>query len=192
MEFIFHPIHTDHLHLNEVEWNTLLRHFIMDLKGFRLGNQLMKELKHHFDRGCHIIITNKDQTQTIYPKTQYIDSQHVTVVFPSTPYFVDVGGVNSRHQPLVMFLIHELIHCVRIFRGLDRLNLNEKETISGSMMIKDHIISENQFAKHFGLAQRSSHKCTDVYVYDNPKTHQNRCHFTKDSFLTYGWTPTHH
>lgn len=225
-QIIYHSINTSELNLDQLEWTQMIHDFIYKLDNFRLGqiflHQLIKQLKNDH----HLVITNKDDSITIYPKFHRLDKKHVIIVVPSTPYFVSTARLrlDARHasihpdlinlcqyhsikdpidpklcqnlleyhnQPILIQFIHELIHCLRAFKGLHKPKIEEAATIYGlsDYTLKIHGIefTENTLNEHYGLLPRISHESQDIYVLDDHKTHDNRVHFTKHSFYTFGW-----
>jgi len=94
------------------------------------------------------------------------------------------------HVPQTYFItfVHELIHCIRFFEGINLTTSEEEDaTIYGiknkSLIIDGSEVTENTMRKEWGKSPRISHNSTNEFIADIPRTNVNRHKYTKDSFM---------
>ena len=72
-------------------------------------------------------------------------------------------------QPVVVVLFHELIHALRLFKGIHDNNVEEEATMYGiigsSLYLNGTLVTENTFRREIGLSPRISHESQYLHVY---------------------------
>jgi hypothetical protein len=98
------------------------------------------------------------------------------------------GLIGKAPQTYFITFVHELIHCIRFFEGINLSTSDEEDaTIYGvknkSLVIDGYEVTENTVRKEWGKPPRISHASRDVFVADIPRTNVNRDKFSKSSFF---------
>lgn len=97
------------------------------------------------------------------------------------------GLIAESPQTYFIMFVHELIHCVRFFDGINiSSSLEEDATIYGiknkSLIIDGSEITENSIRKEWGKPPRISHGSKPLFIADLPYTNVNETKFKKSSF----------
>lgn len=192
----FRNIPTDVLHLEENEWKNMIKSFLAKLTLKPYGNIITKKLINFISNGYNITVANVDPEYclTIYPKIKYIDSQNVMIVYPNVAYFTEIEVENKTIKPMTYFIgfVHELIHCLRHFEGIDyNTQTEEANTIYGTpkgilkynLLGKEIVITENAIRNEWGLPNRISHRAYEIYCHNIYRTYDNRSKFSKSDFF---------
>jgi hypothetical protein len=98
------------------------------------------------------------------------------------------GLVSYAPQTYFITFVHELIHCVRFFEGINLTTTDEEDaTIYGikhkTLVIEGSEITENTIRKEWDKPPRISHASTSEFVADLSRTNVNRDKFSKASFM---------
>jgi len=79
-----------------------------------------------------------------------------------------------KFQPVVVMLFHELLHALRLFRGIHKQDTEEESTMYGiignSLYLEGKLITENTFRRNLGLFPRISHDAKYIHVYGTSDT----------------------
>ena len=99
------------------------------------------------------------------------------------------GLIGRSPQTYFITFVHELIHCVRFFEGLNlSSSLEEDATIYGiknkTLIIDGCEITENIIRKEWNKPPRISHNSISLFVADLPRTNVNESKYNKLSFMT--------
>ena len=77
-------------------------------------------------------------------------------------------------QPIVVMLFHELVHALRLLKGIRNSDREEESTMYGingnSLYLEGKLITENTFRKELGLLPRISHDSEYLHVYGTSNT----------------------
>lgn len=98
------------------------------------------------------------------------------------------GLISKSPQTYFITFVHELIHCIRFFEGINLSSSCEEDaTIYGvqnkSLVIDGYEITENSIRKEWGKPPRISHGSNDLFVADLSRTNVNSHKFCKSSFF---------
>lgn len=194
LEFITIP--TNDLHLDEIEWRNMIKSFLAKLISKPYGNIITQKLIKFISNGYKITVSNIDPEycQTIYPKIKYIDSRNAMIVYPNVAYFTEIEVEDKTVKPMSHFIgfVHELIHCLRHFEGIDsNTKTEEANTIYGTsegvlkynVSGKEITITENTIRVEWELPKRISHRAYEIYCYNICRTYENKSKFNKSSFF---------
>ena len=90
-------------------------------------------------------------------------------------------------QPIVVVLFHELVHALRVFKGIHTEDSEEEAAIYGivgnSLFLNGKLVTENTFRKEIGLLPRISHDAQYMHVYGTSDLINNKSkEFWKSAF----------
>lgn len=102
--------------------------------------------------------------------------------------------LSSTKQTGFISLAHELIHCLRMWEGMNQDDPNEEDNtiygIAGSVLTyhngqKKIYICENAIRQEWGMKPRVTHDCKEIFCMYVPSTHSRSSQYTKQNYWDY-------